>query len=62
MADLLKPCLDQNYFVFNDQYCIQTNTLPLSQLLADIFIVDLENYIINDTYYASNVVTCGLDT
>jgi Reverse transcriptase (RNA-dependent DNA polymerase) len=59
LSHLLNISLDQNYFRFNNSFYSQKSGLPmgspLSPLLADIFLDELENKIFSTSKFKSNV-------
>jgi hypothetical protein len=59
LSQLIDISLDQNYFRFNNSFYIQKSGLPmgspLSPLLADIFLNELENRIFSVSKFRNNV-------
>jgi hypothetical protein len=59
---LLKVCVDQNYFKFNDQFFQQTEGLamgsPLSPLLADLYMDNFEQTLFNDSSVNTSFIDC----
>ena len=55
MLKVIKECVNQNYFRFNNKFCIQKKGLPvgssLSPILAEIYMNDFEKQLISSTKY-----------
>jgi hypothetical protein len=59
LVKVIKECLQQSYFRFNDKFYIQERGLPmgspLSPILAEIFMNNFENKLILKTKYKKNI-------
>lgn len=65
LEDSMFMCMDQNYFRFNSQIYIQNDGLtmgsPLSPLLADIFMNNIEKLIFMDKNKCNNILYWYID-
>ena len=56
---VVKECVNQNYFWFNNKFYIQKKGLPMGSslppILAEIYMNDFENQLISSTKYKDNI-------
>ena len=59
LMEVIKECVNQNYFRFNNKIYIQKKGLPmgssLSPILAKIYMNDFEKQLITSTKYKDNI-------
>jgi hypothetical protein len=59
MVEMIKTCMEQNYFRFNNKFYIQKKGLPmgssLSPIMAEIYMNELENNVMNSSMYKNNI-------
>ena len=60
LLKIVKMCMDQNYFRFNNRFYKQNKGLPmgssLSPILAEIYMNDFENNFMNNSKYKRNII------
>ena len=59
LIKVIKGCVNQNYFRFNNKFYIQKKGLPmassLSPILAEIYMNDFEKQLVSSTKYKDNI-------